>query len=237
MDEKTEKFRKLFNQLEEILAQISGKSKYDTFISKLNSACRNSGRLNVMRSKIDWMTDLRNVLIHEDKFVDKSEIAIPCEWVIEELENIIKSLTNPQNAFDIATRNIYSCNPNDFIAKVIREMSAKTFTHVPVISDNQFLGLLTESAILAWLGDKAVDDGFILEEKTIKELEKYYKNGTINDHYQFIPRDMDVFEVKERFTDFIKDGKRLGVLFVTQNGKAGEGILGMVTAWDLGKIK
>ncbi len=35
------------------------------------------------------------------------------------------------------------------------------------------------------------------------------------------PRDMDVFEVKERFTDFIKDGKRLGVLFVTQNGKGG----------------
>jgi hypothetical protein len=79
MDEKTEKFRKLFNQLEEILAQISGKSKFATFDSKLNSACRNSGRLNVMRSKIGWMAELRNVLIHEDKLLDKSEIAIPCE--------------------------------------------------------------------------------------------------------------------------------------------------------------
>lgn len=215
MDGKTEKFLKLFNQLEEILAQISGKSKFANFDSKLDSACRNSGRLNVMRSKIGWMAELRNVLIHENKFVDKSEIAIPCEWVIEELENIISSLTNPQNAFSIATQNIYSCDPNDPIAKVIKEMSAKTFTHVPVISDNQFLGLLTESAILAWLGDKAVDEGFILEEKTIKELEKYYKNSSINDYYQFIPRDMDAFEVKERFTDFIKDGKRSGVLFVT----------------------
>lgn len=232
MDKKTEKFLRLFNQLEEILARISEKSKDDAFISKLNSACQNNGCLRSIRNKssIDQIANFRNIIVH------KGEIAIPCEWVIEELENIISSLTNPQNAFSIATQNIYSCDPNDPIAKVIKEMSAKTFTHVPVISDNQFLGLLTESAILAWLGDKAVDDGFILEEKTIKELEKYYKNGSINDHYQFIPRDMDVFEVKERFTDFIKDGKRLGVLFVTQNGKAREMILGMITAWDLGKI-
>jgi hypothetical protein len=38
------------------------------------------------------------------------------------------------------------------------------------------------------------------------------------------------------FGGFVKDGKRLGVLFVTQSGKVGEGILGMITAWDLGKI-
>jgi len=48
---------------------------------------------------------------------------------------------------------------------------------------------------------------------------------------------MDALEIKEKFGDFIKDGKRLGVLFVIQNGKEGEGILGLITAWDLGKIK
>jgi len=40
----------------------------------------------------------------------------------------------------------------------------------------------------------------------------------------------------EEIWRFVKGGKRLGVLFVTQNGKEGEGILGMITAWDLGKI-
>lgn len=48
---------------------------------------------------------------------------------------------------------------------------------------------------------------------------------------------MDAFGIKEKFVDFIKDGKRLRVLLVIQNGKVGEGILGLITAWDLGKIK
>ncbi|GMX57698.1 MAG: hypothetical protein YFSK_0260 [Candidatus Yanofskyibacterium parasiticum] len=42
---------------------------------------------------------------------------------------------------------------------------------------------------------------------------------------------MDAFEIKGKFGGFVKCGKRLGVLFVAQNGKVGEGILGMVTAW------
>ena len=46
---------------------------------------------------------------------------------------------------------------------------------------------------------------------------------------------MVALEIEEIWR-FVKGGKRLGVLFVTQNGKEGEGILGMITAWDLGKI-
>jgi len=59
----------------------------------------------------------------------------------------------------------------------------------------------------------------------------------MDNFYWLAPRDMDALEIKEKFGDFIKDGKRLGVLFVIQNGKEGEGILGLITAWDLGKIK
>jgi len=48
---------------------------------------------------------------------------------------------------------------------------------------------------------------------------------------------VEAFEINEKLGGFIKDGRRLGVLFVTQNGKVGEGILGMITAWDLGEIR
>jgi len=49
---------------------------------------------------------------------------------------------------------------------------------------------------------------------------------------------MYAFEIKEKYGRFVKDGKRLGrVLFVVQNGKFGEMILGLVTAWDLGKTR
>ena len=42
---------------------------------------------------------------------------------------------------------------------------------------------------------------------------------------------MEAFEINEKLGGFIKDGRRLGVLFVAQNGKVGEGILGLITAW------
>jgi CBS domain-containing protein len=237
MDIKTEKFIKLFNQLEEILEQKSGKEKYEGFGVKLFEASIKDKRLDGMKSVIKRVNDLRNIIDHENKYIDKAEIAIPCDWVIEDLEHIIDELTNPQRARDIATKNVHSCSPDESISKVIKEMSEKTFTHVPVLSDGKFIGLLTESAILNWLGDKAEDGGFVLVEKTIKELEKYYKDDSRNDYCLFVSKEMDVLDVKEKFTNFIKDGRRLGVLFVTQNGKESEKIIGLITAWDLGKIK
>ena len=50
-----------------------------------------------------------------------------------------------------------------------------------------------------------------------------------------MPRKATVADVEELFAEEIKDQKRLAAVFITETGKAGEKILGLVTPWDLAR--
>ena len=64
--------------------------------------------------------------------------------------------------------------------------------------------------------------------------------GPINDKtfdvYEFIPKALDVYSIEDTFIDYMREGKRVSTLFVTENGNHREGLLGIITAWDLHKI-
>lgn len=239
MNQKTELFIKLFNQLEKILECETKKYDYDSFNSKLEEFCRKYPKYNNFKSNLKQINKTRNALIHE--YIN-TELAIPSNWSIQIIKTVLKNLKNPPTALIIATtQGIYICKPESLISNVIKKMAENTYTHVPVIDKGQFMGVFSETSLVVWLGKKAENNGFLLEETKIKDILQYIKEP-INDFWEFIPRNMDVYQIKEKFyqATLEKKGrtfKRLGVLFVTENGKQNEKILGIITAWDLQKIK
>lgn len=53
-------------------------------------------------------------------------------------------------------------------------------------------------------------------------------------NYRFISRNSSIYDAYSCFTDEIdKQGKNLDVLFITENGKATEAIMGLVTVEDV----
>jgi hypothetical protein len=54
-----------------------------------------------------------------------------------------------------------------------------------------------------------------------------------NEYYEFVSRDTTIFEIEEIFTQGLKKLKRISVVYITENGKSSEGLLGMITVWDL----
>ena len=54
--------------------------------------------------------------------------------------------------------------------------------------------------------------------------------------FRFIPQDMPAAEMEDIFAQAQKAPKRLGLLFVTQNGQPTEKLLGMISAWDMAGV-
>ena len=44
---------------------------------------------------------------------------------------------------------------------------------------------------------------------------------------------MTIFNLKEIFEKAVKEGRRIGLAFVTQTGKKDEKMLGIVSPWDI----
>jgi len=55
----------------------------------------------------------------------------------------------------------------------------------------------------------------------------------IGEHYWFIAKDAPIEEIISLFGRTMKDGKKLKMLFVTENGKPEERIMGLITPWNI----
>lgn len=69
------------------------------------------------------------------------------------------------------------------------------------------------------------DDGSIVEDE-IGFARK-------NEYYLFSSKRTPVFELKKIFTEKFEKGDRVGAIFITENGKQSERLLGIITSWDL----
>ncbi len=118
-------------------------------------------------------------------------------------------------------------------------MAENTFTHVPVVKNGIFQWLLSESVFVQWLSEVIEKGEIITEATSVSQLRKYVKRT--NDDYMFLSREADVYQIKEEFERVTRERKdrnfkRLGVIFISNSGKPTEKILGLITAWDIGKI-
>lgn len=238
-------FRILYNRLDEILSSKVKELKKMSFVQKLNKYADQYPSYSFLKNEIRLIHDLRNVIIHEEKY--REDITIPTDSFLKRINEIIKIIENPQTAIDIASMDIYSCNPDDRIIDVIDVMAEKIYGQVPVFSDKEnlkgLIGVFAEACIIALLGrkERGSKKGILLEESAkigdILELIKI----PINECWDFVPKDLDVYKVQKLFhTKTFKDARlkdaRLGVLFVTESGNPSEKVQGIITTWDLSKI-
>jgi hypothetical protein len=53
------------------------------------------------------------------------------------------------------------------------------------------------------------------------------------ENYDFVPKDATYLSVRRKFEKVRGKNKRISVIFITENGKPGERVLGMLTPWDV----
>lgn len=233
------KFNSNFNELDRFFT-VETNGLEGHFYESMSNFLKKNSRYQHLKMDIDYIRDVRNVITHKEN-MDGVPV-IPTDALCEKLEYILKQVKNPPKWDNIAIpgNRVFSCTEDNLISNIVQEMAKNTYTHVPVVKDGIFQWLLSESIYVQWLSNIFEKDGVCSTESKISELRKY--SSKTNDDYIFLSRDTDIYRIKEKFENAIREkrdgmSKRLGVIFITNSGKDSEKILGLITSWDLGKIK
>lgn len=127
---------------------------------------------------------------------------------------------------------MYCKNLNDDINSTIKDMIEKVYTHIPIIENNILKGVFSESTLLDIINK---DKGIIIDKSTqFKEIEEFLKiENHTSEEFIFISKNKNIYDIEEMFKNYFSKKKKIGCIYITENGKSTERILGMTTAWDI----
>lgn len=224
-------FLNLYKQLEQVL-----KSKYEQEGGRYESPVvrfENSQEGRYYKEELNTIREIRNLLQHLP-MVDGQYPVEPSAEVLDSLKEIIQNVTHPIKALDFAVQgeHIYKASMNSNLKQVTAVMSEHGYSHVPVFEGNNMFGVLSVSSVFDCLARKGSD--FFTEDTKVGDLREFLP---FEDHqhefFMFTPRDALLYDVREMFETTYQHSKRLVIVFITENGRKTERLLGLISPWNV----
>ena len=193
----------------------------------------NLPQLAKIKEELNYCRVVRNFLTHNPRVGGAYPIE-PSAQIIKLLERVLAMLENPPKAIDYAIKRkqMLKVNPHDYAIDTMRRMREKAYTHVPVIEKGRLVGVFSDSVVNNYIcGANHIE---ITDETPLSHFRHYYRlDAPDNQVYAFVPADTPLDVVEDIFQDYYKKRQLISVVYITQNGKQNESILGMITPWDL----
>ena len=228
-----------YGAIEKYLRRVYGsKGQYDTFLQLITKAEKKHSVIGYYATDLREYGELRNAIVHNKAPDDNKIIAEPHSYVVDRMGHIRKMIEDPLKLKDIMTSPVFIATSELSIFETAQKMYRNIFTHVPVYDNGVFVGVLSESALLRWVGYRTEQGKVIDKTNNIKAMIKFLDQpgGKFND-FIFLPKNTLILDVRQYFDTALRQGRRLGAVFVTKTGKNSEPIEGMLTAWDLPRIE
>lgn len=227
-----DEFLDLYRQLEETLTQRfeeSGRRSGSVIMDFIND---DEGA--PYREDLNACREVRNILTHHSS-IDGMPIVEPSDALIHVLKEVIAYVKQPQSALDFATprEKLMVAHMDQNALKVMREMKKRGFSHVPVLKNGEFAGVFSVSTVFSYVIEE--EDHSVDRQTKIEDFGNLLKlDQHASERFEFASRRASYWDVRDRFEK--RKGqppKRLAAVFVTENGKFGERLLGMITPWDV----
>jgi len=232
---RSERFLKIFREIERILKRLSGSSQRATAGQALKELLKKRREdkgaeafISIVRHFADdlqALVDLRNAIVHNTEGL----LGEPTDKAIELAEKILNHLKNPPTVQKFMNRGVYFVEGRDPLGKVLEIMYEKEYSQVPVLENGQLEDLLTTNTVARWLAVQAKQGEVKVDDVQVKDVLKFREES---EKWDVISQGTNLFEVLERFEKF----RTLVALVITQNGQKTEKPLGIVTPWDLTEI-
>ncbi len=233
-----ELFFNLYNELDDLLRKHYNLENYSTSvilkrIKELNDSpiLKHKERAE----KLDIIRNLRNSLAHVEKFDNKDNFIIS-KSLIQALRFEIDDIRKPLIASKVckSINQVLTAILDDRIIDITNKMLLNGYTHIPVLVNGYLYGVFSENTIFTRFAKQK--DLNVSVTTTLKEYSDYIQ---ISHHstecFDFIPKNTKITEIIPMFSKKI-NGKRLVMLFVTENGKETEKVIGIITSHDLYKL-
>lgn len=223
-------FIRLYKELEDVLEEkYSGQKRHH---SSVIFEYINDPESEPVRRKLDLCREIRNLLTHNAE-LDGEPIVEPSQPVLRALQDVLAYVQKPPLAIEYATpiSRILCAGLSDRVLQVMRCMEKNGFSHIPVLENRRFLGVFSAAAVFsAVLREPGLR---ITEETDLRTLGKVLSAEQISERYAFVGRNTGLTTVRQMFEKPVRKNNRLSVVFVTENGRPHEALLGMLTPWDV----
>lgn len=228
-----------FRAIESLLRRRYGsKMAYNTFLQILKRAEEQNITIAYFANDLREYAELRNAILHNRSPGSAEAIAEPHDTIANRIHGIRKFLENPPTINKYAARTVYTARGNDELLPTARLMFEKIYTHVPVYDlKKQFKGVLSETSLLRYVGSQIRAGKRINSEALVEDIYEHLdQSGNKLNDFIFLPANFGMLETRAKFDQAVNEGRRLGAVFITKNGRSNQPITGMITAWDLTKL-
>ncbi len=224
-----DEFLDLYKKLEQSAIDIYGFAPDGRAIGELERM----KQYEDIRRELKYCRDVRNLLSHNEK-IDSSYSVEPSRAMIALLKDAIFRVENPGRCIDYATKQPYIllADIETPALKLMREMTERGFSHVPLVQDGVVTAVFSASTPFSYIlehGGAKLDEG-----TTLRYFEKYLPiNMHATESFRYLSRMTLLTAAQTLFVDSLKEARRIGMIFVTENGKPHEKLLGVITPHDI----
>ena len=193
------------------------------FIEKKNEYARFEKELNYCR-------EVRNFLQHESKIKDEFAV-IASDEMLEKMDEIIDAVKNPVRIKDVyvSIEKVYYKGLDSFVYPSMVSMDYKKYSHIPILENGTLVGVFSKTSIFKYLLEE--ENNNFNDFVKFKDIKKYISLN--EEYYLFTTKDAPVEEIKDEVIQFFKIGKRVSIIFVTDNGEKDGKLVGLLTPYDI----
>ena len=227
-----EKFLEIYNKVEKLLTEPNSQEG-ERFKAKIEKSTKPVIQKN--KQKLKDYGDLRNAIVHNNK-IGGNYIAIPLDEVVKSFEDILATLENPPRVFPRFKREVKGTNRNEKLNSILGVLREKSYSQMPIFDNDgkKVIEIINTNTIARWLGRNINYEGIMEENPTVDEL---FQDIEFNENYEFVSREWDIYTAHNFFTEHLeKNSRNLDAIFITQNGRNGEALLGLITVADITEL-
>ncbi len=235
--EKEREFIVIFNQLEKHLRieYNQGSYSYSGFMSTIYRIKK--GKKNPLISNkynfdlIKQASQIRNIIAHNNN------VLIPTDKFLKEFRRVVDKICNPVKIQDIMVdfSKLKVAGLSDSVGKVISILKEKGYNTIPIIENNELLGIFTEKSVYDYLTIQK--NSTINKDMKIKDIIKAIDlNSDPRKYFEFISKNASIEQAYDLFNVDLKHRRELLLLLVTETGANNEVLLGIVALRDIENV-
>ena len=185
-----------------------------------------------VRAQLDLCRELRNLLTHNAD-AEGNPVCEPSKAMLDTLYKIIEYVESPKPALIYATpgERVLRAHPGDPALEVMRRMEKHGFSHVPVLEKGGISGIFSMRSVFSYV----LKHGAIAQDTRVRdfgELLQINRPGG-GERFLLLSASATYHDVRDAFERAGERDSRLAAVFITENGKLDEPLMGMLTPWDV----
>lgn len=218
-----------YKELEAVVRKTYGLPEQD-FIAYF---LKKQDKFNKYYDDISFCQEVRNFMQHKKKINGRFAIE-PNEAMLTFIEQLIARVASRTQCRDICIkfRDIEWRSLSDSVKATIKVMRQKVYTHIPIIENGILIGVFDENSLFNYVAENEIVD--VDDKLCFADIRQYLSiHGREMEEFLFVKATMYVDDLEKEIQKYFAKNKRVGIAFLTVNGRENEPIQGMITPWDI----